>query len=961
MNFQFTHPSWLLLLPVCLGWVLWLAFHSDVQISNWRRWSALALRLFVLTALIFAVAGLQWLRPIEGVNVLFLLDRSDSIPTTQQEAAHKYILDASKTKKPADQTGILVFGTDASIEMSPNPIVDLPKIQAVVGTERTDIASAIRLGTAAFPETGQKRIVLLSDGNENIGDALTAILSAKPLGVSIDVAPLGVSRSGDVSVQKLSLPNNLKKGQTFEVKIFAQADRPQNATVRLYRNNQLLGDQKVELAEGKNLFTFPQTLTEPGFYSYDVALEGTEDRVAQNNRAVSFTSVRGDPSVLIVSNDPAADARLAAALRSAQLDVKITDLSGFPTTLAEMQNYDSIFLSNLAAGDLGRDWMKLLESAVRDFGVGLVCVGGDQTYAAGGYRDTPLERVLPVDMELSSKKVLPSGALVLIMHGMEFNNGNQVARDIAAAALDALGPQDEMGVVLWDGIERWLFELAKVGDKTEIGRKIAGMNQGDLPHFEKVLTIAHTGLKKSTSNLKHIIVFSDGDPGPPSPGLMQSIVNDKITVSSVLIAGHAGPETMIAIAEQGRGRFYNVDAANELPQIFIKEAAVILKSAIFEEPFIPQLTATTEPVRGIGSLPTLLGYVATTAKPRAEIPLLTDKGDPLLAHWQFGLGRAVAFTSDAKAKWARDWITWNQYQQFWSQIAKWSLRRLENEDFTTDVSVQNGEGHIAVDALTPDGNFRNFLNLQAIAVSPKGERQTVQLEQTGPGHYEAKFPTRDVGAYLIHLMEMQGGNPVRSQVLGASVNYSPEFSAAEPNHNLLRRLAETGSGKVLNLNNPAESPFLHDRQKTFQPNDLWEWLLRLAIIVFPLDVGIRRIQIDRAEWLKATQNLRRLLFFWRRSTPPPQTEESLGALLARREQVRASQPMAAPASLTQPDPTLFQPNKPIILSTPDPARPEPTSTTGAASSKPVAPSPAEPASTTSRLLEAKRRAQKRIE
>src|SRR5690349_23932666 len=145
-----------------------------------------------------------------------------------------------------------------------------------------------------------------------------------------------------------------------------------------------------------------------------------------------------------------------------------------------MQSYDAIFLSNVAAGDLGTDSQKLLESAVRDFGVGLVCVGGDQTYAAGGYRGTPLEATLPVNMELDSKKVLPKGALALVMHGMEFTNGNLVARDTAIGALNALGPQDEMGVVLWDGSERWLFPMTVVGDKKEQGIKIARMNQGDL-------------------------------------------------------------------------------------------------------------------------------------------------------------------------------------------------------------------------------------------------------------------------------------------------------------------------------------------------------------------------------------------------------------------------------------------------------------------------------------------------
>ncbi|MCI0535827.1 MAG: VWA domain-containing protein, partial [Verrucomicrobiales bacterium] len=285
MNIQFTHPYWLLLLPLGLAWVFWLTWKSDVHISPWRRWTAFSLRVVIVSALAFAVAGLQWLRAVEGMNVFFVLDRSDSVTSAQQEAAKSFSNKAAKQKKLVDQAGVIVFGSDASIERNVSAAFDLDKILAVVGTERSDVASAIRLGTAAFPENGQKRLVLLTDGNENVGDAMNAVMAAKPLGVSIDVVPLGVARGHDVSVQKLSLPGNLKKGQTFEVKIFANADKAQAATVRLYRNDQLLGDQKVELAAGKNLFTFPQTLNDPGFYSYDVVVEGTDDQVAQNNRA----------------------------------------------------------------------------------------------------------------------------------------------------------------------------------------------------------------------------------------------------------------------------------------------------------------------------------------------------------------------------------------------------------------------------------------------------------------------------------------------------------------------------------------------------------------------------------------------------------------------------------------------------------------------------------------------------
>ena len=960
MHFQFTHPIYLLLLVPALAWVFWFALKSDVQVGAWRKWTALVVRTIVVLAIVFAIAGLQRLSPIEGMNVFFVLDRSDSVPAQQQEMAKNYINATSKMKKKPDKAGVIVFGSEASIESTPNSAVDLQKIQAVVGTERSDLAAAIRLGTAAFPENGQKRLVLLTDGNENVGDAMGAVLAATHLKVTLDVVPLGVSRANDVSVERLQVPSKLKKGQAFEVKIFVQADRAGPATVRLYRKNQFLGANKVELSAGKNLFTFPQTLDNPDFYDYDVQVDAPGDPLPQNNRATGFATVRGDPRILVVSADPGQDRQLAAALTSAKLEIRLVGINGFPATLAEMQSYDAIFISNLAAGDLGTDRQKLLESAVRDFGVGLVCVGGDQTYAAGGYRGTPLEATLPVNMELDSKKVLPSGAVVLIMHGMEFANGNQVARDCAQGVLAALSKSDEMGVLLWDGTERWLFELQKVGDKKALGNQIAGMNQGDLGSFQHIMEMAHDALKKSTSNLKHIIVFSDGDPGAPSPALMQAIVGDRITVSAVLISGHSPIDTMVWMSETvGKGRFYNVQSPNELPQIFLKETAVILKSAIYEEPFKPQLRSSTEVIRGIGAdeYPSLLGYVATTPKPRAETPLWTDKGDPLLAHWQYGLGRAVAFTSDAKSRWAKIWLSWDKYRQFWSQIAQWSLRRLENADFTTEVSVDKGQGLINVEALDEQGNYRNFLNLQTTVVSPKGEKQTVRLEQTGPGHYEAKFPTKEVGAYLLNLMDMKEGQVRGSQVVGASVNYSPEFTSSEPNYNLLRRITETGGGKFLELENPALNTFEHDRRKTFQPKDIWEWLLEFAILLFIVDVGVRRIQLDRDEVLRALRAVQRRVLFWQGVPRAPEAEESHAALSARSEAVSSTQ--TAPA--TEPKADLFKPAKPVtelpgLASGEAPPIQTPSGPTPAQPAK----EPAEPAgTTTTRLLEAKRRAQRR--
>ena len=160
---------------------------------------------------------------------------------------------------------------------------------------------------------------------------------------------------------------------------------------------------------------------------------------------------------------------------------------------------------------------------------------------------------------------------------------------------------------------------------------------------------------------------------------------------------------------------------------------------------------------------------------------------------------------------------------------------------------------------------------------------------------------------------------------------------------------------MLGLKDGALNPFLHDRLKTFQPRDLWEWLMKLAIVLFTLDVGVRRIQIDRDEWLKATGTLRRMIFFWQGKPRTVEAEESLAALLARRDLVRSKQ--TAPAA--EPDAALFRPREPVTLSGEEIMG-------GGLASKVASPPPEatakaeeKPVTTTSRLLDAKRRAQRK--
>ena len=952
MNLRLTQPWWLLLLAL-LPWVWWVTRRSWAELGPVRRPLSLALRMLLLAVMIAALGGLQWLERHDALAVIYALDRSLSIPAQYEQELLRYVSENAALRDEAreDHVGLLVFGGTASLELPAEPKAMLAqRIFSVVTREATDLAGALRLASAAFPEHVQKRVVLISDGNATQGDVLAEVREARAAGISVDVVPVIYRYEREVMVERVEIPGQVQQGERFDARIYVDAARPATARLWLTRNGRRMDAQEVQLVPGKNVFSLEQTLEEAGFYRYEVFLDSADDAVPQNNRALGYTSVAGEPRILYVESEPEQAGPLLSALQQIRSEIVFLAVDRMPDSLAELQDFDVIVLGNVSAGSLSMRQMRMLQSAARDFGVGVVVIGGNDSFTAGGYRGTPLEEMLPVSMDLSSKKVQPSGALVLIMHTTEFPGGNDWARQTALASLEALGPRDQMGVLLWAGQEQWLFDVQPVGDKLRLGRLIQGMAPGDMPDFDTTLDMAHQALVRVQAHLKHIVVFSDGDPTPPSPELVNQIVADKITVSTVMIGPHPGtngPEKMNEIAQWGRGRYWDVRRPEDLPQIFIKEAAVILKSSIFEEPFQPQLVDATEPLRGVAGYPPLRGYVATTPKPRADVPLVSDKSDPVLAHWQYGLGRTVAFTSDAKPKWASAWIGWDQFAKFWTQIARWSFRRLDPSSFDARVEVQGTEGRVAVDALDERGNFLNFLTLLAYVVDPDGQRQEVALEQTGPGQYEGRFAAGKVGAYIVNLAQLDGGQVKASQVVGTALAYSPEFRALAADTGALRQIAEGTGGRVLDR---ADSPFEHDRVESEVPRPLFDRLLAAAIMLLLVDVGVRRVMLEPAQVARVAG----LVAFWRRGRRPVERDRAMTVLLEKKEEIRRrgarrpaglGGPPAAAGPAPEPPPKVERGRRAAPQQREAPPPPEP-------------PTPEPDVSYTKKLLEAKRRAQR---
>jgi uncharacterized membrane protein len=864
---RFVFP-WMLIFLALVPWTIYVGMHVH-SLTRMRKAVALTLRTAILLCLIFALAGAELVRKTDNLSVFFLLDQSNSVPEEQRLLSAQWVrnmADAYMGRK--DQAGVIVFGQDASIELGMDPSLGLRDIQSYVGGEQTDMAAAIRLAMAAFPQGTMKRIVLFSDGNETQGSALEEAKLARAAGVAVDVVPLRIGGQEEVRLREVSTPSHANAQEPFQVRVVAQAEQDGPGTLRVFRRTgegrQLIATQDVTLQKGDNTYLLTEELVHSGFYEYEAVIEAEFDTVLANNEGRAFTVVQGEPRVLYVEGNPQHSTFLAPALLHEGLKVDMVGPSGLPGSLATLQNYDVVILSDVGATDVSADQLKALEAMVRDLGIGLVMVGGPNSFGAGGYMDTAVEKALPVTMDIKQRKVMPQGALVLIMHTCEIPNGNAWARDIGIASLNVLSSQDLMGMLgyMWNTGDSWIFPLQPVGDKSYMRQMItqASTQIGDMPDVTPSLRMAHQALAQSTASVKRVIMISDGDPARPPASLLSQMAQSGINVSTVCIAPHSPNDSGMLqwVAQATGGNFYMVTNANNLPQIFTKEAAVVRKAILNENPFTPQPQHDSELLYGIldDDLPRLYGYVLTSPKDSSTIALVSEEGDPVLAHWRYGLGKAVAFTSDVTTRWATDWVGWQQFNRFWAQTVRWATRQMKPTNFRIDTWVRDGRGHVRVDAVDDEGRFINYLRPRGVATGPAPDyrRYELDLAQTAPGIYEAQFPLNEQGVYMLNLTYTSEGGGEGMMVAGLALGYSREYEYNTSNIPLLEQVAAVGGGEVIN---EGANPFVHNLVATPSVTPIWHFLVLLAACLLPLEVFVRRVVVPvyavyawAARWLR---------------------------------------------------------------------------------------------------------------
>lgn len=814
------------------------------------RW-ALGLRSVLLVFLVLALLRPVVPRWVDRLNVMFLLDVSDSVTLAAREAAYRFAAQAVSAMQEGDQVGLIVFGEEAALSQSLAPKAKLDRPQVQVPGRGTDLAQAIQLALATLPAGQANRLVLLTDGRQNRGNALAVARAARDAGADIHYAPTPLTFPQEVVVESMLLPQEVKFGEPFDAKVVAWSLQNTPGRLSLFRNGEFLGSQLIRLSAGKNVFTYRQSLEQSGIHVYQAAIEAEGDTIEENNRAVATVVVRGRPQVLLAEKERAHAQALSAALRAQHIDVNVVEPERIPADLAGLQKYDGVILSNVSSLKLTKKQMEHIRDYVRDYGGGLIMVGGEEGFGLGGYYRTPIEEALPVTMEVKQRLEIPSLAVVLSIDrsgsmAMSTSNDRVTKLDIAKEAshlvVDLLDERNEVGVMSWDTEFVWDVPVQPARSKSAIHRAIATIKAGGGTDGYPPMKESYRVLFDRPALLKHVIFMSDGQMTRGDfAGLVRRMAKDKITVSTVAIGNDADAQLMLDIAKWGRGRFYYTEDAQTIPRIFTLETQLASKASLVEQPFKPAVSsASHEVLQDIDwkNAPPLGGYVATTLKGSAEQLLMTPQEDPLLATWRYGLGRAAAFTSDAKGKWAVLWLRWGAFNKFWGQLTRWALRTGTRSDTVATVERRDGIGEVTVEAVDPRGEFINFLETQVGVVAPDKQRSVVELEQVAPGRYRGRFPAPEEGVYLVGMAQRRGEKMVGSQLAGLVVPYAQEFRDLGVDETLLRELAELAGGGA--VGEPQEV-FLKARRRSRLSVDLWPWLVGgVGLLLLP-EVALRRL------------------------------------------------------------------------------------------------------------------------
>lgn len=848
--FELIRPWTLILLVPALLVLGWYFVRSLSDFPQRQRIVSLVSRILIILLLVLSLAGLTWLHTTQEQYVVFLVDQSLSIGDNGVQAVNEF-LTSSGEAQGNHKVAYLPFASrvepiqeERIVEQTSDDEDSQPSAEVKQLRDGSDLAAAIKAAAGYLPPGYIPHLVLLTDGNETTGDALATAARSR---VPISTVPLPTRSEPEVQVSEVNVPAEVREGEPFYVEVVIHSNHDDEGLIEIFRGDHKVISEQRELKTGENRLRFQQSIERDRLAAFSVRISGLkEDTLLDNNLDSGLVFAAGKPRVLIIESDPNLIRELAYALEDEGVQADVRPPQGMPASLSDLQNYELVILSNVPATALTQQQMDVARTYVQELGGGFIMLGGEQSFGLGGYYKSTLEEILPVRSDFEKEQEKPSLGMVLVIDKSGSMSGDKIemAKSAARSAAELLGRRDQVAVLAFDGDTYVISEMQSASNKGKISDEIARIDAGGGTTMYPAMEMSYEMLMATTAKLKHVILLTDGVSSPGDfEGMAQQMVSSKMTVSTVAVGDGSDTDLLETIARVGKGRYYFTTDAAQVPQIFAKETVTASKSAIDEQPFIPQVIRATHALADIDleDAPFLLGYVMTRPKPTSEVILATEKGDPLLAWWRYGLGMTAAFTSDAKSRWAAEWMTWPGFGKFWTQVVRQMMRKSDARGIMVEAKRSGKHASLSVDAVNDIGQFLNNADVELTLIDPQLRRKKSRMRQTAPGRYATDFETPRSGAYHLEVSLKQNDQVIYRQSRGMMVGYSDELRIRPTNETLLRSIAETSGGTYA----PApEHIFYRPNESANRPTPLWPYLLTAALLLLILDVALRRIDFS---------------------------------------------------------------------------------------------------------------------
>ena len=844
----FSQPVWLaLLIPLGIVWALW---PMPTRLLR-------GLRAVVLAALVLAMAQPAIKLPDRAGTVVVVADRSDSMPAGAGAAAKEAVDLIQRGMGARDQLAVVSFGQQVAVEQPPQR-GEFPGFTAQVGADASNLADALDSALALIPPDAPGRILVVSDGKWTGRDPLAAAARAAGRGIAMDHRLLARPSVNDLAIQSFQTPETVLPGQAYIMTAWVQSPVEQTIEYQLARGATVIASGKKEIPAGRSRLLFRDRATTPGTTQYQLSVKSdAADPVPENNLARALVGVRGPKPILVLSSTK--ESGYVQLLRRGRVDLEARTPAETRWTLEELARYSGVVLENVLASQVGSAGMEMLSAWVETTGSGLMITGGRKSYGPGGYFGSPLDRILPVSMEMRKEHRKLQLAIVVVLDRSGSMSapagGGKKKIDLAnigtVQVLDLLGPTDELGVIAVDSRPHTMVELAPVDSvRGQRSRILSIESMGGGIFIYEGLAAGSQMVMKAKAETKHIILFADAADSE-EPGQYQALLEKTreagITVSVIGMGTEADVDANLLkdIAARGGGQIYFSNTPEEFPRIFAQDTFTVARSTFIEDATPLKVTGGFSTLGGQGDWqpPALGGYNLTYLKPEANLALVTqdEYAAPVVAAWQVGSGRALAFTGEADGKYAGDLAKWGNVGDFHATLARWTAGEQPTlpDNMLLTQEVRDGACFVQLH-LDPERTNEPFATpprvkvLHGLPGAPPA-KLTLPMQWKSADLLEAVVALRGSETAL-NTVEIPGLNAL--SLPPVCLLYSPEFAPEQAGRGrvTLEKLSATTSGEA-RVDLPGIWKALPTKPQFV---DLAVWLVLSALLVYLAEIFERR-------------------------------------------------------------------------------------------------------------------------